>query len=49
MVMSIQDPHMINKLKDRLKSPSGYFFLPCQVPTISVVILAYCYSEGKGL
>ena len=28
-VMSGLDPHMINKLKDGLKSNSGYFLKPC--------------------
>ena len=46
-VTSGLDPHMINKLKDGLKSHSGYFLWPCWVPTISLLTLAYCCSEGK--
>jgi len=46
-VKSGLDPHMINKLKDGFKSLSGYFLWPCWVPTISVLTLAYCCSEGK--
>ena len=42
------DPHMINKLKDGYKSHSGYFLWPCWVPTISVLTLAYCCSEGES-
>ena len=41
-------PHMINKLKDGYKSHSGYFLWPCWVPTISVLTLAYCCSEGES-
>ena len=46
-VTSGLDPHMINKLKDGYKSHSGYFLWRCWVPTISVLTLAYCCSEGK--
>ena len=48
-VKSGLDPHMINKLKDGYKSYSGYFLWPCWVPTISVLTLAYCCSEGEGV
>ena len=48
-VMSGLDPHMINKLKDRLKSYSGYFLWPRWVPNISILILAYCCSEKRKL
>ena len=47
MVKNGLDPHMINRLKDGYKSHSGYFLWPCWVPTISVLTLAYCCSEGK--
>jgi hypothetical protein len=42
-------PHMINKLKGGLKLLSGYFLWLRWVPTISVLILAYCSSEEKGV
>ena len=48
-VKSGLNPHMINKLKDGYKSLSGYILWPCWVPTISVLTLAYCCSEKKGL
>ena len=35
------------KLKDGIKSFSGYFLWHCWVPTISVLTLAYCCSEGE--
>ena len=41
------DPHMINLIEHELKSYYGYFLWPCWVPTISVLTLAYCCSEGK--
>ena len=47
-VKSGLDPHMINKLKDGFKSLSGYFLWSCWVPTISVLTLAYCCSEGES-
>ena len=46
--MSGLNPHMINKLKDGFKSLSGYFLWPCWVPTISVLTLTYCCSEGES-
>ena len=46
-VKSGLDPHMINKFKGGFKSYSDYFLWPCWVPTISVLTLAYCCSEGK--
>ena len=42
------DPHMINKLEDGYKSHSSYFLWSCWVPTISVLTLAYCCSEGES-
>ena len=47
-VKSGLDPHMINKLKDGFKSLSGYFLWPCWVTTISVLTLAYYFSEGES-
>ena len=41
------DPHIINLIKDGFKSFSSYFLWPCRVPTISVLTLAYCCSEGN--
>jgi hypothetical protein len=32
-----------------IKSLSGYFLWPCWVPTISVLIFVYCYSEENGV
>ena len=46
-IKSVLDPHMINLIKDGFKSFSGYFLWPFWVPTISVLTLAYCYSEKK--
>ena len=34
--------------KDEIKSLFGYFLWPCWVPTISVLTLAYCCSEGES-
>ena len=45
MVKSGLDPNMINKLKDGYKSHSDYFLWPYWVPTISILIFAYCCSE----
>ena len=47
-VMSGLDPHKINKLKVGCKSYFDYFLWPCWVPTISVLTLAYCCSEGES-
>ena len=37
------------KLKDGFKSLSSYFLWSCWVPTISVLTIAYCCSEEKGV
>ena len=47
-VKSGLDPHMVNLIKDGNKSFSGYFLWSCWVPTISVLTLAYCCSEGES-